>query len=301
MNEAFDAGFEFDERAEVCGARDYSANTLAHFVLSGAGVPRMGLELLQADGDAALTVFFRGLEDLDFDLLADGEDVRGLLDARPADFTDVQQGIDAAEVDERAVIGEAADDTGDSFAVGEFGIAAVAGSVGFFFSDGAVIDDDIFFGDVELGNAAADFLANELFHLGGIARAAAGGGHKGADSYVNAEAAFHDGRDGAENGHPLGECLLQRRPVRGTLDAGPREFVIAFFIAAFDGDQELVARFHFLAGALKKRERKNAFGLIADVEEDRVGGDGDNRSLELFCAFGLVGVGLLVLSKEIAE
>ena len=91
VNEAFDAGFEFDEGAEVRGARDYAANTLANCVLPGGRVPRMRLELFQADGDAAFTVFFRGLEDLDFDLLADREDVRGLLDARPADFADVQR------------------------------------------------------------------------------------------------------------------------------------------------------------------------------------------------------------------
>ncbi len=205
---------------------------------------RMRLELLQADGDAALTVFFGGLEDLDLDLLADGQDVGGLLNARPADFADVQQGIDAAEVDESAVIGEAANDAGDGFAVGEFGITAVARSVRFFFGDSAVIDDNIFFGDVELGHAAADFLSDELFHLGGVARAAAGGGHEGADSDVDAEAAFHDRGNGTENGHALGEGPLQRRPIGGTLDAGTREFVIALFVAALHGDQELVTGFH---------------------------------------------------------
>ena len=52
------------------------------------------------------------VEDPDFDLLADGEHVGRLLYARRNDLADVKKGIEAAEVDEGAVIGEAADGAG---------------------------------------------------------------------------------------------------------------------------------------------------------------------------------------------
>jgi hypothetical protein len=53
-------------------------------------------------------------------------------------------------------------------------------------------------------------------------------------------------------------------------------------------NQQLIAGFHAFAGAGKRRQRQNAFGLEADVEENRLAGDGNHRSLAAFTLFGLV-------------
>ena len=104
------------------------------------------------------------------------------------------------------------------------------------FEHHAAIDDHIFIGDVELGDAAGDLLADQRFELGGVARAAAAGGHEGAHADVDAEAALDDGGDGAGDGDFFSEGALQRRPVARLRDAEARELVVALFVAAGDGD-----------------------------------------------------------------
>ena len=74
------------------------------------------------------------------------------------------------------------------------GEAAFLQRTGLLFEDDAAIDDYIFVSDVELGDAAGDFSADHFFEFGCIARAAAAGGHEGADTDVDGEAAFDDCR-----------------------------------------------------------------------------------------------------------
>src|SRR5690606_27502384 len=57
------------------------------------------------------------LEDLHGDLVTDVEDLRGVADAAPAHIGDMEQAVDAAEIDERAVLGDVLDRTGDDHAL----------------------------------------------------------------------------------------------------------------------------------------------------------------------------------------
>ena len=78
-------------------------------------VPRVFLRLLEAERDAlGLGVV---LEDLDGDLVADLEELGRVVDAAPAHVGDVEQAVDAAEVDERAVLGDVLDDALDDLAL----------------------------------------------------------------------------------------------------------------------------------------------------------------------------------------
>ena len=73
------------------------------------------LGLLEAEGDAlGLGVV---LEDLDGHLVADLEDLARVIDAAPAHVGDVEEAVDAAEVDERAVLGDVLDDARDDHAL----------------------------------------------------------------------------------------------------------------------------------------------------------------------------------------
>src|SRR5580700_7130223 len=108
MNQALDAGLEFDERAEFHQARDRAAHAIAGDELLRHRIPGMRLQLLQADGNAALVGISRELEDLYFDLLSYREHIRRLVDAAPGDVAHMQQSGAAAQIDESAVIGEAA-------------------------------------------------------------------------------------------------------------------------------------------------------------------------------------------------
>ena len=96
---------------------DLAAHALAERVRLLGVVPRIFLGLLQAEADAlGLGVV---LEDLDGDLVADLEHLARVVDAAPGHVGDVEQAVDAAEIDERAVLGEVLDRAGDDHALFE--------------------------------------------------------------------------------------------------------------------------------------------------------------------------------------
>ena len=103
VDQAFNAGLEFDEEAEIGQPSDGAANALAGFVFVGDRVPGMRLQLLQAERNALL--FGINLQDLGFDLLPGRENVGRLVDAAPGNVGDMQQAVDAADVNEGAVVG----------------------------------------------------------------------------------------------------------------------------------------------------------------------------------------------------
>src|SRR6185369_15902647 len=115
VDQAFDARFEFHERAVVGQAHDLAAHALAEGVRLLDVVPRIFLGLLHAQADAlGLGVV---LEHLDGDLVADLEHFTRVIDATPRHVRDVEQAVDTAEIDERAVLGEVFDRTGDRHAL----------------------------------------------------------------------------------------------------------------------------------------------------------------------------------------
>lgn len=112
--QAFDARLQLDERTVVGDVRDGTGDLLADRILRTDAIPRIGLELLHAERDAV--GFLVDADDLNLDLLADVQDLRRMVDAAPCHVGDVQQAVDAAEVDERTVIGDVLDDTLDNLA-----------------------------------------------------------------------------------------------------------------------------------------------------------------------------------------
>ena len=155
----------------------------------------------------------------------------------------------------------------------ERGVAALLDGAGLLFEDDAAIDNDIFIGDVELGDAAGDLSADELFEFGCVAGSAAAGGHEGAHADVDAEAALDDRGDGADDGELFGEGGFESGPVAGLGDFEARELVVVLFVAASDGDGKGVAGLDGFGVVVKGGAGKNAFGLVADVEKDLVGGE----------------------------
>ena len=208
----------------------------------------------------------------------------------------------AAEVDEGAVGHEGADGAGDGVAFLDGGVAGCGLGAGLLFKNDAAIDDYIFVGDVELGDAAVDLGADQLFELGGVFGAAAAGGHEGADADIDREAALDDFSDGADDGELLSEGGFEGRPVAGLRDLEARELVVVLLVAAGDGDGECVAGLDAFGVVLKGGAGQNAFSLVADVEKDLVGGEGDDGALQLLCAgLGFVRVAALEVAEQIGE
>src|SRR5262249_9348296 len=110
VDQSFNAGLKFHKRAELGHARHNATHALAGFVLLSRRVPGMWLQLFQPDRDSPLARIVADLEHASLNRLTDGEHVRRLADTTPRNIAYVEQGVHAADVDEGAVIGQAADD-----------------------------------------------------------------------------------------------------------------------------------------------------------------------------------------------
>ena len=53
------------------------------------------------------------------------------------------------------------------------------------------------------------------------------------------------------------------------------------FIASGDGDREAVSGLYSFGVGVEVRTGQNAFGLVANIQKNLVGGDGDDCALQL--------------------
>src|SRR5580692_12937646 len=117
VDQAFDARLQFDERAVVGDVGDAAGKARVERIFRLDALPRIVQQLLHAERDAVGLVV--DLDDLDLDGLADGQDFGRVIDPAPGDIGDVEQAVDAAEVDERTVIGDVLDHAVDYLALFE--------------------------------------------------------------------------------------------------------------------------------------------------------------------------------------
>ena len=141
VDQAFDARLQLDEGAVVGDVGDAALELGADRVLGLDALPRIGLELLHAERDAVGLVV--DADDLHLDGLADRQHLGRVVDAPPGDVGDVQQAVDAAEVDERTVVGDVLDHAVDDLAFLEAldDLRTLLGAG--LFEDGAARDDDV--------------------------------------------------------------------------------------------------------------------------------------------------------------
>ena len=117
VDQAFDARLQFDERAVVGDVGDAADDLGLKRILRLDALPRIVQQLLHAERDAVRLVV--DLDDLHLDGLADRQHFARVIDAPPGDVGDVQQAVDAAEVDERTVVGDVLDDAVDDLTLFE--------------------------------------------------------------------------------------------------------------------------------------------------------------------------------------
>src|SRR5262249_4722708 len=93
VDQSFDTPLELNERGVVDQAHDLALQACPDGKLIRDRVPRVGHDLLHAEGNAlALGVEF---EDHDFDAVAHFHHLRGMADAPPGHVADVQDAVDA--------------------------------------------------------------------------------------------------------------------------------------------------------------------------------------------------------------
>jgi hypothetical protein len=117
VDQAFDAIFDFDEAAVVGDVGDLAEQARGRRVAAVDVVPGIIAQLLQTQRDAhALAI---EAQDADFQLITDFDHFGRMTDALPGHVGDVQQAVDAAQVQERTVVGEVLDHTLDHCTLGQ--------------------------------------------------------------------------------------------------------------------------------------------------------------------------------------
>ena len=217
------------------------------------------------------------LEDAHVDLVADVDDFRRMLDALPRHVGDVQQAVDAAEVDERAVVGEVLDRALDDRAFLQ--LLEQLGALGavFLLDDRAARHHDVVALLVELDDLELERLAFEVRRIAHRAHVDERAGQERAHEIdLDGEAAFDAAVDDALDDLLLLERLLEARPGAGALGLLARQ--AGFAVAVFDAverDFHVVADadFDLAAVVLELLDRDDGFALQARVDEHHVGSD----------------------------
>ena len=282
VHQAFDAGFQFHKRA-VGHEVDHLAFDLgADGVLLLDAVPRIGQLLLEAEADAFLLAV--DVEHDHVDVLAHLEHFGGMADAAPAHVGDVQQAVDAVEVDERAEIGDVLDRALADVARGHLGEQLLAAFVAFLLDQFAAGQDDVLPLLVDLDDLEIVGVADVLGEVLGRDDVDLRRGQEGFDADVDEQAAFDDGFDLAGDGAAFVADGEDAFPVLLELGLFLGEDDHALLVFEFlDQDVDLVADLdgfdvvEFVAG-------DDAFALVADVHQDFLGADFDDGAFDDFAS-----------------
>ena len=114
--QSFDAFFNFDEGAEILDLADAAGDRRADGVFVLGADPGVGHHLLEAQTE--LAGFRIDANDFHIDDIADFDELTRFDPAAVGDFADVKQAVDAAQIDEGAVIHDAAHRTAADLALG---------------------------------------------------------------------------------------------------------------------------------------------------------------------------------------
>ena len=210
----------------------------------------------------------------------------GCVDVAPGELGDVDQAVDAVEVDERAEVDDVRDLAVHDQADVERVEDALAHLAPLLLEHRAARQHDVVARAVELDHAAAQRLAEELVQILHAADVDERGGQEAAHAQVDDEAALDDLDD---------EALDGLAALGGFLDAAPRllearallgeDQATLVVLLGEDERVDLVAERDLLGGVdvaadRQLGERDDALRLVPDVDEDLVAIDAHDRARE---------------------
>ncbi len=266
MHEAVDAVGEGDEDAEV-------GEVLHHALVDHADLedlvdllPGVGRELFQAERD--LLRLMVDLEDLRLDLGADLHHVVRAVDVAPRHVGDVQEAVDAADVDERAIVGDRLHDALDDLSLLDV-LEDLLRALAFEFLEELLArQDDVVPLLVELHDAELEFLVDVFFEVVFLAVRDEGAGDEAAQTLEQGLEAALD---------PLQHLRLDRAvALVGVDDLVPGHLLFGFalrqdhvavlILRLHDHDVKLHADHGALGAGVELGSGEDAFRLVADVD-----------------------------------
>src|SRR5262245_36141623 len=163
VNQSLDARLEFHERAEVHQPRHGPLSAAAHWVFRRHILPwaRADFAIRKTDLARLLGEFV----DADFDLLPDFEHFIGMLYAIPTQLADVHESVDAAQIDKRAEVLEAADNSLADLSWGQLSEQLVALLVALALHHGTMTQHEIAAIAIRFSDDAREPLSDEFFGI----------------------------------------------------------------------------------------------------------------------------------------
>src|SRR5690242_3804316 len=268
VHQSLDAGLQLDERAVVGDRDDLALHAGADGVFRGDVLPGIRLQLLQAQADA-LTLPV-DVEHFDLHLLADADHLGRMRHAAVAHVGNVEQAVHAAQIDERAEVGDVLDDALAHLADLQLLHENVPLGLALSLEQHAPADHDVAAPLVELDDLELEALAQQLVDVGHPAQRDLAPGQE----RVHAHQVDH---------HAALDLLDERAAHRlvllvGLADPLPHPHEVGLLLREDDRallvlqmleeDLDLVALFERLR-VLELVDRHGALGLEPDVENDR--------------------------------
>ena len=141
MDKAFNAGLKFHERPVIGDVRHPASIFGADRIFCRHALPGIGFQLLHAERNTlGLCV---EANNLNLDALADLQRIGRVVDAAPRNVGDMQEAVDAAQIDEGAIISDVLDDSLEHLAFVQIGDQFIALLGAGIFEDGPARDDDV--------------------------------------------------------------------------------------------------------------------------------------------------------------
>ena len=283
VDQPFDARLELDERAVVGQADDLPAHARADRIALHHVRPRVGDQLLVAERHPLGRRVV--LEHDHVDLVVDLEQLGRMPDAAPRHVGDVEEAVDTAEVDERAVVGDVLDDALEHLALGE-GLERVLLLLGVLLLEERLArQHDVAALLVDLDHAHAQFLAAQRVEVPHGTDVDLRSGQERADADVHRESALDPLDDAADDDLAFRIGLLDFVPNLHLLGFFAREDDVAFAVfGPLEQHVDDVAGLNRDLAVLVEElvDRDDAFGFVTDVDDHFGGRDLENRSLDDF-------------------
>src|SRR6266403_1268511 len=276
VDQSLDAPLDLDEGAVIGEADDLAADARVDRQALGDGRPRIGHDLLHAERDAlALRVV---LEDDHLHAIGDVDDLGGMPDAAPRHVGHVEEPVDAAEIDERAVVGDVLDRALEDDALLQHlqGLGLERGALAL--EDRSPGNHHVPARAVELEDGEAAVMANVAVEVARRPEIGVRAGEERGHADVHLEPALHLADDRPFDRTVALEGLLDLAPDLELLRLLPREDDVARLgVARLEVDVDLVALVHGELALARGElvDRDGALGLVADVDRHRVAPDED--------------------------
>ena len=282
MDQAFDALLQFNESAVVGHADDAAMDARADRVALGGVQPGVGRQLLEAQGNPLLVAI--ELQNLYLDLVADVDQVTRMGQPAPAHIGDMQQAVDAAQVHERAVIGQVLHRAGQHRVLLQVGHRDVALGGDFLIQNLLAADHDVAALLVHLDDADFQFLALQGIQVPDRANVDLGARQKCARAEnVHRQTTLDAVDDPSFNGSFVVVSFFDLVPGVQTLRLLVGEIYVALLrVALFDHYVDGVAglELHVTVVVLGFFQGHNALGFQANIHHQVVAVDANHRALE---------------------